>query len=130
MEEIIINNVYYSVGCWIVLFISDYYLTIYSAKIYKRNTNKYFEFEGSFELTPYFQKEIDELKKISPRFIFILVFFTLLLTVVWFLSFQFIMIPEIYHFFWGGLVISQLTIHIRHFKNIFYYKNISTKNAV
>lgn len=56
---------------WIILYISDYYLTLYWARGFREI--RHFQFEGSFELTPQYQKDIDGLKPISKLHITLLV---------------------------------------------------------
>jgi hypothetical protein len=51
---------------WAVLYISDYYLTLTCARLYQRGVREKIEFEGSYEITPYFQADIDSLRAISP----------------------------------------------------------------
>jgi hypothetical protein len=42
-----------------------------------------FVHEGSYELTPYFQKDVDTLRLLSPRFLWMLVLYAVLLLIVW-----------------------------------------------
>ena len=60
---------------WIILYISDYVLTIYSARGFREIGH--FQFEGSFELTPQFQRDIDALKPVSTRHIILLLLYSL-----------------------------------------------------
>ena len=56
---------------WIVLYISDYYLTLYAARGFKEIGH--IQFEGSYELTPQYQKDIDALTPVSRRHLIALV---------------------------------------------------------
>ena len=73
-------------AAWVLLYISDYTLTIVCARLYRAGVSEKVQFEGSFELTPYFQKDIDSLKRISWRFVLMLILTTLLLALVWWSS--------------------------------------------
>jgi hypothetical protein len=51
---------------WVVLFISDYTMTLICARMYQAGAKEKLVIEGSYEITPYFQKDIDSLKVVSP----------------------------------------------------------------
>jgi hypothetical protein len=57
---------------WAVIYISDYVLTITCARLYRRNLASKIVFQGSFELNPIFQRDVDSLKIVSPRFLLFL----------------------------------------------------------
>jgi len=52
---------------WSVLYVSDYVLTLTCARLYQMGAKEKIVFEGSYELTPFFQKDINSLRKISHR---------------------------------------------------------------
>ena len=56
-------------------------MTIASARKYR--SNPHFEFEGSYELTPQFEKDVNALNPISKRHILMLVLTNLLLIIFW-----------------------------------------------
>ena len=64
---------------WVVLFISDYTMTLLCARMYQAGVNEKLVFEGSYEITPFFQKDIDSLRVVSPHFLMALVFNALLI---------------------------------------------------
>jgi hypothetical protein len=90
--------------------------------------NEKLVFEGSFELTPYFQRDIDSLRPISPRFLAMLLLGAALLTVEWLLARQ--SLPEMYAFLLGAMVLTQLTIHIRHLRNLVLFRSTANTNAL
>ena len=69
---------------WIILYTSDYYLTIYSARGFREIGH--FQFEGSFELTPQYQKDIDALKPVSRLHIVLMIAYSLLIVALWLLT--------------------------------------------
>jgi len=105
---------------WAVLFILDYALTLQCAKLYKAYWPQIFVYEGSFELTPYFQRDIDALRALSPRFLLILVaMFLFLLGLGVLVSGG---APELYSILLGAVVLLQLAIHARHLENLAGYR--------
>jgi hypothetical protein len=105
-----------------LLCISDYALTITCAKLYKRQETMVFE--GSYEITPHFQKDIDSLKIVSSRFVFALSLALAFLTFLWFLN-ERSPAPELWQLVLGALIGVQLFIHVRHFHNLVLFRAIA-----
>ena len=105
---------------WAVLFILDYALTLASARLYKAHWSQIYVYEGSFELTPYFQREIDALRILSPRFFLVLIAeFLFLLGLGVLVSGE---APELYSILLGAAIMLQLAIHSRHLENLAAYR--------
>jgi hypothetical protein len=113
---------------WILLFISDYTLTIICARLYRNGVNQKIVFEGSYEITPYFQKDVDSLRLVSPRFLLILILFAGLIAAEWQFSRQ--TLPQFYEFLLGALILGQLQVHTRHLRNLFLFRAINTTGGV
>ena len=84
--------------------------------------------EGSYEITPFFQRDIDSLRRISPRFLVMLFVTTFLLATVWYLTEQ--SAPELYVFLAGAMILLELTVHIRHLRNLLTFRAMSKPNCV
>ena len=113
---------------WVVLYISDYTFTITCARMYRDGVREYIAFEGSFELTPYFQKDVDSLRKVSPRFLVALAATLITLVALWMLSR--LVWPAGYAFGLGALVLVEAAIHTRHLRNYFLFRRILAGGAV
>ncbi|SRR6266496_3062109 len=120
MPEFLFENFWAGPSIWALLFISDYTLTLTCARLYQNGVREKIAFEGSYELTPFFQRDIDVLRTVSPRFLLVLVLIPSLLVAVRWVSQS--SIPEIYAFSLGAFILSQLSIHIRHFRNLFLFR--------
>src|SRR6266446_1861735 len=83
MPEFFVQNWWAGLSVWIVLFVSDYMLTLVCARLYQKGVRDKIVFEGSYELTPYFQRDIDALRRVSPRFVWALVAMSVVLFVFW-----------------------------------------------
>jgi hypothetical protein len=79
-------------------------------------------FEGSLELTPYYQADIDALRRVSLRFILALVSSVLLLELVWYLSLVVAGTPAIFEFMVGGLVLREAAVLLRHARNLALFR--------
>jgi multidrug transporter EmrE-like cation transporter len=98
------------------LYISDYWLTMVCARMYRSGVNEKIVLEGSIELTPRFQKDIDSGRIISPRFVSALAMVVGILAGLWFLA-DAIKLLELYSFGLGVLILAQLATHQRHVQN-------------
>ena len=128
LETFLLNNLWPGVVVWSVLYISDYSLTLTCARLYRQGVSEKIVFEGSFEITPYFQSDIDSLKVVSPRFLAAMLLTWFVLAAVWFLAAQ--SQPHLYEFVLGALISSQLAVHVRHFRNLFLFRAIAGTDAV
>ncbi len=124
----LVDNLWPGMVVWSVLYISDYSLTLACARLYRRGVSARIVFEGSFEITPYFQSDIDSLKVVSPRFVAAMLLTWVYLAAVWFLAVQ--SQPHLYEFVLGALISSQLAVHVRHFRNLFLFRAIAGTDAV
>jgi len=106
---------------WAAIYISDYTMTLICARMYKAGVKEKLVFEGSYEITPYFQADIDSLKVISTRFLFALVLALVALGFVWWLTVQ-SEEPGLYHFLLGAMISIQLVVHMRHWRNFFLFR--------
>jgi hypothetical protein len=111
-------NIWFITVLWVVIYLSDYYLTIYGARSIRTHLVEYITYEGSLELTPVFQKDVDRLRKFSPAFFLRLLFSTILLPAIWYLSLVFLGMPEFLLFALGGLFLREAVVHLRHFRTI------------
>jgi hypothetical protein len=62
----LLDNLWSGLAVWTALYASDYSLTLACARMYRHGVGEKIVFEGSYELTPYFQPDIDALKRSIP----------------------------------------------------------------
>ncbi len=103
---------------WMALYASDYFLTIACARMYQAQDKVVFE--GSYEITPLFQADVNALRRLSPRFVVALLASTGYVAVVQRIAGS---MPWLYLSVLGAMVLTELTIHIRHFRNWFLFRN-------
>jgi hypothetical protein len=112
---------------WTLLYISDYALTRACARLYRRQQTVIFE--GSYEITPFFQRDIDSLRIVSPRFVFVLLLTLGVLGFLWILN-ESSPAPELYQFMLGVLIAVQLAIHMRHLRNLVLFRSINNTDLI
>lgn len=116
MEYLLSLNPWYGVILWIILYISDYYLTIYSARGFREIGH--FQFEV-FELTPQYQKDVNALKPVSKRHVTLLILISLLIALLWWVTRQMLFFPWTYLLLLGMFIFMEVAIHFRHLRNIY-----------
>jgi hypothetical protein len=121
------HNVWLGIGIWVVLYVGDYTLTIIGAKLYRRGARQFFTFERGYELNPVFRRDIEKLRYLSPRFVFFLCITSILMLIIWRLSRPF---PQLFTFLMGALILIEVSIHIRHLRNIALFRLVAQKDAV
>jgi hypothetical protein len=110
--------------CWAALFVSDMLLTVTCARMYQAGVRDRIVFEGSYELTPYHQADIDALRAFSPRFLLALVTSCALLVYLWWLTIGDSFVSVSYEVALGAMILVQLTVHVRHLKNYFLFRAV------
>ena len=128
MPELFLDRLWPGLVAWTVLYISDYSLTIMCARLYQAGANEKMAFEGSYEITPYYQRDIDSLRRLSPRFFAALLLSLVWLVLVWWLANE--IWPPMYAFGLGGLILLQLAIHMRHLRNLVLFRALVGSDAV
>ena len=120
------NIVWVGPIAWAVLYCSDYYMTIACARLYTQQDK--IKFEGSYELNPLFEEEVNALRRISPSFIAILIVSTVALFVMGTMA-----EPQVhgtYIFLLGSVLLMQLTVHVRHLRNWLLFRHALRSDAI
>ena len=128
MDNFFLTNLWPGLAVWSLLYISDFVLTMWGARLYPRGANEIVVFEGSYELNPVFQKDVDALRSISPRFILMLVVSNSALAWSWYSLSKLEL--NLYPFLIGAFVLLELTIHTRHFRNLFLFRAMAQPGLV
>lgn len=120
MRDLFLRSPWPGVITWALIYISDFSLTTIGARLYRRNASGKIVFEGSFELNPLFERDIDSGKFVSPRFLLFLVLSSTMFAIYWALT-----VPDssaIYIFVLGAAICMELAIHVRHLGNLFLFR--------
>src|SRR5215216_7953272 len=128
MQYWLTTSPWYGVILWIILYTSDYYLTIYSARGFREIGH--FQFEGSFELTPQYQKDIDDLRPVSRLHITLLFVYSLIILVVWWITRLSIYLEWSYPLYLGMFLLLEVAVHLRHLRNMALIQEIKKNGGV
>ena len=127
MPNLFFDNFWPGMVVWAVLYISDYSLTLTCARLYQRQQKVILE--GSYEITPFFQRDVDSLRIVSPRFVFALLLTLGMLGFLWILN-ESSPAPELYQFTLGLLIGVQLAVHVRHLRNLVLFRSINNTDLI
>jgi hypothetical protein len=128
MQYLLETNPWSGVILWIILYISDYYLTIYSARGFREIGH--FQFEGSMELTPQFQNDVNNLNPVSKRHVLMLLLSSLIIPLVWWITRQSIYMEWTYPLYLGMFLLLEVAVHLRHLRNIAIIREIRRNGGV
>jgi hypothetical protein len=115
----LIESNWFGPALWAALYTSDYVLTITCARLYRSQTNVVFE--GSYEITPMFQADVNALRRVSPRFLISLVVSTAYIWMVRMLAGLSDGLSGLYAAALGAMLLIQATVHVRHLRNWFLF---------
>jgi hypothetical protein len=133
LDNLLITHLWVGLVLWILLYCSDYALTVCCARMLRSGADTHLVFE-SYELTPYYQKDIASLRRISPRFLFVLTISCLGIVVLWVISAD---LQEKLPWYWnmyrlllGALVLAELAVHARHITNLVLFSHARKSQGV
>ena len=113
----LLPHIWFIIPVWIALYIGDYYLTIYTAQKITTEMAQHLEFERSYELNPFYEGDVNQLRKISPRFILMLLLTSGFLLFAWWIT-RLLQLPALFDFIAGELILLELTVQLRHLRNL------------
>lgn len=124
LGSLLVEKVWFPLALWSGLYVSDYVLTLWAARLYQADAKSHVVLKGSLEITPYFQQDVDALKPLSTRFIRALLFSVLAIALAWLLAVRLAGLPQAFSFLVGALILLEATAHIRHVRNIVFLKTL------
>ena len=127
MEQWLTTSPWPGLVLWTLIYISDYRMTIASAR--KQQNHPNLGFEGSFELTPQFQKDVDALKPISRRHILMLLLTNLLLLFMWW-TFSMVEFLQGFLIPLGMFLLIEVAVHFRHFRSYHLFTQLEKRGGM
>ena len=121
---------------WAALYTSDLLFTMACARLYQEGGRDHIMFEGSFEITPYYQKDVDRLRRFSPRFLLAMAATCTVQAFLWWLTIGVaingygVFMPDGYLFGLGAMVLVQLTVHVRHLRNYILFRAVAAGDGI
>ncbi len=129
MNALQFNSLPVAIVLWLIVYLADYYLTIYGRRLWLKNAKDYLVFAGSYELNPYYQKDVDANRLFSRRFIFMLVYGVVWMLVMWGAT-QYMNIPQVFPAAMGFLLLVEVVILSSHVQNIRLFKAAAVTDAI
>jgi len=129
LHDLLVSNLWIGLTLWVITYAADYYLTVLSAKLYEQIGRQFVATEGSLELTPEYEQDIEARRLLSPRFLKSTAFGCIFLLGIWYVA-VFIPVVKLYYMFiLGALVLRQLAVIIRHVNNLTMYGLLRKEGA-
>ena len=128
MQYWLVSNPWHGILVWIILYTSDYYLTLYSARGFREIGH--FRFEGSFELTAQYQKDIDNLRPVSKLHLVLLVAYSVLILAVWWITKLSVYLEWAYPMYLGMFLLLEVAVHLRHLRNVALIREVKRSGGV
>lgn len=113
---------------WIILYTSDYSITVYCARGFREIGH--IQFEGSFELTPQYQKDIDDLRPVSKLHITLLAIYSLVILLVWWVTHVTVYLEWAYPFYLGMFLLLEVAVHVRHLRNVAIIREVRKSGGI
>ena len=120
--EAFVESIWAGPLLWMSLYISDYYLTIACARLYRAQDKVVFE--GSYEITPFYQADVNALRRVSPRFVLVLLSSTAYLFLVRVIAGPGSGLIGLYELALGAMILTEATVHMRHLRNWFLFSKV------
>jgi hypothetical protein len=115
--DALVDNVWVPVLVWAAMFALDYALTLRGAGL-ARAAGRHIVFSGGYELTPIYREDVVALRRISPRFVGVLLLVAVLIAVEWQLA-RFLGLATVwFEALLGLLLLTQAAIQFRHIRNL------------
>lgn len=128
MQTWLAESPWYGVILWIILYTSDYYLTLYSARGFREIGH--FQFEGSFELTPQYQQDIHNLRPVSKLHLTLLVAYSGVILIAWWITHLSLYLEWSYPLYLGMFLLLEVAVHLRHLRNIALIREVKRGGGV
>ena len=126
----IYDNFFAVILIWILVYCLDYFLTILGARWYAQGVNQFIDYEGSYELTPAFQQDVDRQRWFSLRFLFYIVLSVIILAVFWSLDAWLLQGSGLFPLLIGALFLREAAILQRHLRSLFTYFAVRNANGL
>ncbi len=122
LEDYIFQNLLLALPLWLMLYSADYAFTLLGARYYAAGAGEHFAFEGSYELTPQFQQDVDALRLFPPSFIKAILISSTLIVALWCVSrieTEFLLVFKLVI---GGMMVQEFAVLIRHARNLVLFR--------
>lgn len=129
-DALLIDHPFVALAVWAALYISDYYLTLWGARLYTETASAFIDFSGSYEIEEVFKQDIDALRRVSPQFVYRLCLSSAALLAFWWYTVRIADLPAFFLVLFGGYVLVELVVHARHISNIVLFRTMGMTGAV
>ena len=113
-----------------VLMYLDYYLSLLGLKWYRKGADAHYDFGGSYELNPPFERDIEELRPVSLKHLLGIAGAVFLIVVTWWFTARAGRLEGIYAAVVGFYILVQVPVQIRHAQNLLLFRFVVVRGGV
>lgn len=125
MIDVLFTSAWIGPAVCFALWLSDYQLTVIGAKLYKAQDKVLFG--GSYELNPLTAPDVDALRRFGFRIVFKPICIAAFVGSVYMLTRPGDGPSGPYALVLGAFVLSQLAIHFRHARNLYFFRQVAPR---
>lgn len=126
LETYLITHPIAIASLWFVLYTCDYYLTLWGSKLFR--AQRFILYEGSYEMTPEYQDDIDSMRKLSPHFVVWLLIGTAVLLAPLLPCPDVIIVQTLYAILIGAMIVPEFVALTKHTENIIFWRILGSKS--
>jgi hypothetical protein len=108
----------------------DYRLSVVGLRWYRQGADRHYDLEGSYELNPPFETDVEALRPVSPKHLIAVVRMVAIILAAWFLTVFADRWQGVYVGVVGFFVLTQVPAHIRHIQNIALFRFVALRGGV
>lgn len=127
LETLLTQNPTLPIILYILFSLSDYYLTLYGARLYKQFGADKIVYEKGYELNPAFQEAVDKQQFLHPQYLLRLLLSSSLLLLLHLVLLDYplagLRLPGLFLFLYGAFFLQVLAVNLRHLFNIWLYSH-------
>ena len=130
VESLLFSAPWLCVGIWCAVYAADHYMTIAGARLYTHGAKDHVFYEGSYELNPAFEADVNALRLFGPRFVALLLLGSLVIAAFWYWAVQTPETRNLFLFGYGALTFPELALVTRHAGNIALFRRFQAHQGV
>src|SRR5512140_3284176 len=130
LEQLLITQPAAAVAACLAIYIADYFLTVYEARLYQGGAKTHLAFEGRYSSSNIFHLEDSMLRWWNPRYLWVLAILVVGVGVTWYLLVRRYALPEVFAFLLGGLLLMEAAVVIRQIRRIILFNYIKNGRGV
>lgn len=130
LRTVFVDHVWVALLFLTALSVFDYQLSILGMRWYRRGADAHYDLGGSYELNPPFEKDVEDLRPVSPRHMILTARTAVLVFGVWWFTAHMGRLEDLYVAVLGFFILVQVPTQIRHVNNLALFRYVALRGGV